>query len=56
MIFLDLREGRPWDELDDEDANAQLLYQIMQNNEDTVESNNKGEIYLGLSHVCWPKL
>lgn len=47
IIPLDLREGKPWDEPNDEDAYVHCLYQTMKYNEDTIDPNDKGEIYLG---------
>ena len=39
---LDPSEGKPWDDLGDEDADVHWIYQIMQNNEDIVDRNNDG--------------
>lgn len=36
-IPFDTRKGKPWDEPYDEDVDICQLYQIMQNNEDTIE-------------------
>ena len=46
IIPLDLRYGRPWEEPNDDDANILRLYQVIQNNEDTIEINKNEEIYL----------
>ena len=42
IIPLDPREVKPSNELDDEDADVRRLYQIMKNNEDTIEPKNNG--------------
>lgn len=42
VIPLDPSEGKPWDEPNDKDSNICWIYQIMKNNEDTVEPNKTG--------------
>ena len=47
IIPLDPNQGWPWEETNDDDAEIRRLYQVIHHNEDTVEPNEKGEIYLG---------
>ena len=47
VIPIDPKEGKPWEELDDSEAQIIHLYQIMQSNSDTVIPNNLGELDLG---------
>ena len=47
IIPLDPVEGRAWEEPDDDDFNAQRLYQVIKSNEDIIEPNINGEIHLG---------
>ena len=56
MNSLHPREGRPWDEFDDEDAYVQILYQIIKKNKDKVKPKKKMRNLLRLSHICKLKL
>lgn len=47
IIPLDPRYGRPWEQPNDGDIDGQHLYQIMQNNEYTIQPNINREIYFG---------
>ena len=47
IIPLKLRDGQPLEEPNDDGTNVWYIYQIMQNNEDTIKPNIYGEIHLG---------
>ena len=47
IIPLDSKEGKPWEQLDDTEADIHQLYQVMQSNADTIEPNIQGELDLG---------
>ena len=47
IVPINPSEGKPWEEPDDANDGIQRLYEIVQNNEDTVEPNNYGELHLG---------
>lgn len=47
IIPLDPEKGKAWEEADDDDVDAQRLYQVIQSIEDTIEPNMHGEIHLG---------
>ena len=44
IIPLDPRDGRPWEETNNDDAG---IWQAIQNNEEMIEPNKNSEIYLG---------
>lgn len=44
---MDLKEGTPWEELDDTEDKVRQLYKIIQSNCDLVEPNGQGELDLG---------
>ena len=46
-IPLPPRESQPWEEPNENGMDVWRIYQIMQNNEDTIKQNINGEIHLG---------
>ena len=49
IIPLYLKEGAPWEELDDSEAKVRKLYKIIQINIDMIEPNDQGELDIGSS-------